>query len=116
MAIRPIGLGRRLSQAVAHGDTISLAGQVAETAAGGSVAGQTREILARIERLLVEAGSDKSKLLTANIRLSDMDTFAEMNAVWDSWVVEGHTPGRTTVEAEPSSLAHAVEIAVVAAR
>lgn len=116
MAIKRIGGGKRMSQGVVHGDTIYLAGQVADEAAGASVTAQTREILAKIERLLLDAGSDKAKLLMANIWLTDMATFGEMNAVWDAWVVEGQTPGRATVEAKLATPAHAVEIAVIAAR
>ena len=115
MAIKRIGAGKGMSQAVV-GDTIYLAGQVADRAAGESVAAQTRAILTKIDRLLHEAGSDKSKLLMAHIRLADMATFAEMNAEWDAWVSEGQTPGRATVEAELASPEHAVEIAVIAAR
>ena len=72
--------------------------------------------LARIERHLTEAGSDKAKLLSANIWLTDMATFGEMNAVWDAWVVPGHTPARATVEAKLAGPQYKVEIMVVAAR
>lgn len=116
MSINRIGVGARMSQAVVHGDTVYLAGQVAEKAAGQSVAEQTREILQKIDALLAQAGTDKSKLLMVNIWLTDMAAFAEMNSVWDGWVVEGATPGRATVEAKLATPAHRVEIAVIAAR
>ena len=77
-------VGPRMSQIVIHGDTIYLAGIVAQNSGGKSVTDQTKEILATIDSYLAKAGSDKSKLLTANIWLANMDTFAEMNAVWDA--------------------------------
>ncbi len=105
-----------MSRAERHAPHVHVAGQVARATAGGSVTDQTREILQRIERLLRKAGTDKSKLLSAHVRLSDMNSFAEMTVVWDAWVAEGQTPGRTTVESRRKSLAHTVEIAVVASR
>ena len=93
MALKRIQVGPRMSQAVIHGDTVYLAGQVALAAPGGSVTDQTKNILDRIDAVLGEAGSDKSKLITATIWLSDMGDFNEMNAVWDAWVTPGDTPG-----------------------
>ncbi|WP_332685929.1 RidA family protein [Bosea sp. (in: a-proteobacteria)] len=116
MSIKRIAPGPRMSKAVVHGDTVYLAGQVADKAAGKSVAEQTKEILGIIDGLLAEAGSDKSKLLMVNIWLSDMSTFAEMNGVWDSWVSQGNTPGRATVEAKLAGPQFTVEIAAIAAR
>jgi enamine deaminase RidA (YjgF/YER057c/UK114 family) len=116
MTIRRIEPGKRMSQAVVHGATVYLAGQVADKAAGGSVADQTREILAAIDRLLGEAGTDKTKLLSATIYLADVRAFADMNAVWDGWVAPGHTPARATVEAKLAGPQYTVEIACVAAR
>jgi enamine deaminase RidA (YjgF/YER057c/UK114 family) len=116
MSIQRIAIGPRMSKAVVHGDTVYLAGQVADKAAGKSVAEQTAEILGIIDALLAEAGSDKSKLLMVNIWLSDMSTFAEMNGVWDKWVVAGQTPGRATVEAKLAAPQFTVEIAVIAAK
>lgn len=78
-----------------HVALVHVAGQVAQATAGRSVTDQTREILERIARLLLDEGTDKSRLLSANVRLSDMNSFAEMNAVWNAWVTEGQTPGRT---------------------
>jgi len=101
---------------VVHGDTIYLAGQVANKTAGGSVAEQTGEILAIIDGLLAQAGSDKTHLLSATIYLPDIATFAEMNAVWDGWVAPGHTPARATVEAKLAAPRYTVEIACIAAK
>lgn len=114
MPVKRIGVGPRMSQAVIHADTVYTAGQVALDKPGASVAEQTRNILERIDGLLAEAGSDKSKLLTATIWLADMGDFAEMNAVWDAWVTEGHTPCRACVESKLATPDFAVEIQVVA--
>jgi len=116
MNIRRIGVGPRMSQAVVHGDTVYLAGQVAAEAAGKSVTEQTREILASIDKLLAEAGSDKTRLLSATIYLADIAAFAEMNAVWEAWVAPGATPARATVEAKLAAPGYTVEIVCVAAK
>ncbi len=116
MSITRLHAGPRMSQAVIHGDTVYLAGQVADRAKGGSVGEQTREILASVDRLLAEAGSDKMKILSTTIYLADISTFAEMNAVWDAWVPAGHAPARATVEAKLAAPAYTVEIACIAAR
>jgi enamine deaminase RidA (YjgF/YER057c/UK114 family) len=89
---------------------------VAGEAAGESVAQQTQEVLSIIDGHLAKAGSDKSKLLTATIYLTDMKNFAEMNAVWDGWVSAGNTPARATVEARLAAPQYSVEIMVTAAR
>ncbi len=115
-AIQRLAPGPRMSGAVVHGNTVYLAGQVAKETAGKSVTEQTKEILSIIDGLLAAAGTDKSKLLSANIWLTDMSTFNEMNAVWDAWVVPGHTPARATVEAKLAAPQYKVEIMVVAAR
>lgn len=109
-------VGPRMSQIVVHGDTVYLAGIVARESPGKSVTEQTQEILKTIDGYLAKAGTDKSKLLSANIWLSDMATFNEMNAVWDAWVAPGHTPARATVEARLASPQYRVEIMVTAAR
>ena len=116
MTIQRHDVGPRMSQVVVHGDTVYLAGIVAHDNAGKGVAEQTREILAKIDGYLAKAGSDKTKLLKANIWLSDISTFAEMNSVWDAWVSPGNTPARATVEAKLATPAHKVEIMVVAAK
>ena len=116
MTIQRIKPGPRMSGAVVHGNTVYLAGQVANQSAGKSVTEQTTEILSIIDSLLAEAGSDKSKILMANIWLTDMATFQEMNAVWDAWVSPGNTPARATVEAKLAAPQFKVEIAVIAAK
>ena len=115
MTIKRIGAGPRMSKAVVHGGTVYLAGQVADKMAGKSVGEQTGEILAIIDALLKVAGTDKSKLLSASIWLTDIATFAQMNAVWDGWVSPGNTPARATVEAKLAAPQYKVEIAVIAA-
>ena len=114
--IQRIKPGPRMSGAVVHGSTVYLAGQVAQNAAGQSVTEQTKDILSIIDGLLAEAGTDKSKLLMANIWLTDIGTFQEMNAVWDGWVSPGNAPARATVEAKLAAPQYTVEIAVIAAK
>lgn len=116
MTIQRIKPGPRMSGAVVHGNTVYLAGQVAQNAAGQSVTEQTKDILSIIDGLLAEAGTDKTKLLMVNIWITDIATFAEMNAVWDSWVPQGNTPARATVEAKLAAPQFKVEIAVIAAK
>jgi enamine deaminase RidA (YjgF/YER057c/UK114 family) len=116
MTIQRFDTGPRMSQAVVHGNTVYLAGVVASKAAGESVTKQTQEVLSIIDGHLAKAGSDKSKLLTATIYLTDMKNFAEMNAVWDGWVSAGNTPARATVEAKLAAAQYNVEIMVTAAR
>src|ERR1700688_2746774 len=110
MSIQRFDTGPRMSQAVIHGDTVYLAGVVANKAAGESVTQQTEEVLSIIDGHLAKAGSDKSKLLTATIYLTDMSTFAEMNAVWDGWVSAGNTPARATLEAQLAAPRYKLEI------
>jgi enamine deaminase RidA (YjgF/YER057c/UK114 family) len=105
--------GPRMSQAVIHNGIAYLAGQVG--APGKSVTEQTKAILAEIDRLLAAAGTDKTRLLTAQIWLADMATFGEMNAVWDGWVAPGHTPARATGSADLATPDYKVEIIVTAA-
>ena len=116
MTIKRIEAGSRMSQAVVHGDTVYLAGQVALKSPGKPVGEQTKEILTSIDRLLKEAGSDKSKLLSAQIWLADIARFNEMNAVWDAWVAPGNPPCRACVESKLASPQYTVEIMVTAAR
>jgi enamine deaminase RidA (YjgF/YER057c/UK114 family) len=116
MSIQRYDTGPRMSQVVIHGDTVYLAGVVAGKTAGDSVTRQTQEVLAIIDGHLAKAGTDKSKLLTTTIYLTDMKTFAEMNAVWDGWVSAGNTPARATVEAKLAAPQYNVEIMVTAAR
>jgi enamine deaminase RidA (YjgF/YER057c/UK114 family) len=112
--ITRFGAGPRMSQAVAYGNLVFLAGQVALRAPGASVAEQTADILAKTDELLAEAGSDKSKLISASIWLTDIATFNEMNAVWDAWVAPGNTPARACVESKLAAPQFTVEIAVIA--
>jgi enamine deaminase RidA (YjgF/YER057c/UK114 family) len=103
-----------MSQAVVHGTTVYLAGQVAADPSQ-DVAGQTRQILGQIDALLAEAGTDRSRILSANVWLADVSTFAQMNSVWDQWVDPAHPPARATVEARLAAPQYKVEIAVIAA-
>ena len=107
--------GPRMSQIVVHGNTVYLAGQVAQEAPGASVADQTRDILQRIDQYLAEAGTDKSKALAATIWLTDMDTFAEMNEAWDGWIDPANPPVRACVESRLAAPQFTVEIMVTAA-
>jgi enamine deaminase RidA (YjgF/YER057c/UK114 family) len=116
MTIQRFDTGPRMSQAVIHGDTVYLAGVVANKTAGEGVTKQTQEILSIIDSHLAKAGTDKSKLLSATIYLTDMKTFADMNAAWDGWVSAGNTPARATVEAKLAAPQYNVEIMVTAAR
>lgn len=104
--------GPRMSQAVIHNGVVHLAGQVAR---GATVAEQTRGVLAEIDRLLAAAGTDKTRLLSAQVWLADISTFAEMNAVWEAWVPAGHAPARATGEVKLAAPEYKVEIIVTAA-
>ncbi|HEY6570910.1 MAG TPA: RidA family protein [Candidatus Limnocylindrales bacterium] len=115
MSIERIDPGRRFAQAVVHGDTVYLAGHVATNASAG-VYEQTVEILAAIDGHLAAAGTDKSKLLSANIWLADIATFDDMNRAWDAWVDMANLPVRATVESKLAGPDYKVEIAVIAAR
>lgn len=113
MSIVRLDKGARMSEAVIHGNTIYLAGQVAE---GPDVASQTRAVLASIDALLARAGSGKANILSATIWLSDMADFAEMNSVWDAWVDKDNPPARATSEGKLAAPKFKVEIIVVAAK
>lgn len=104
----------RMSKIVRHGDLVYLCGQTSSGTDVADMAGQTREVLNRVDVLLKEAGSDKSKLLTALIHVRSMNDFAAMNAVWDAWVPAGAAPARTTVQAALATDQLLVEITVVA--
>lgn len=112
--ITRIDPGARMSEAVIHGDTVYLAGQVGNP--GDDVAAQTKTILAEIDALLARAGSDKSKILMATIWLADIADFAAMNSVWDAWVDTANPPARATSEGRLASPDYKVEIIVIAAR
>ena len=107
-------VGPRMSEMAVHNGTVYLAGQVAEDGSQ-DIAGQTRQVLAAIDKLLARAGSDKSRILRAQIFLKDLADFAAMNAVWEAWVVPGHTPPRATVQAHLAKPEWKIEIVVTAA-
>lgn len=111
--IRRIEPGNRMSQAVIANGFVFLAGQVADDTSVG-VHEQTKQILASIDQLLAEAGTDKSRIVSANVYLSDIATFEEMNAAWDAWVAKDAAPARATVEAKLAAPEYKVEIQVVA--
>jgi len=111
--ITHIECGPRMSAAVVHNGIAYLAGQVG--APGHDVTEQTRAVLAEVDRLLAAAGTDKTRLLTAQIWLADIGSFAQMNAVWDAWVPAGHCPARWTGEAKLATPDYKVEIIVTAA-
>jgi enamine deaminase RidA (YjgF/YER057c/UK114 family) len=114
MEIKRHHVGKRLSEIAVYNDTVYLAGQIAEDTTQ-DIEGQTREVLGHIDRLLSEAGSDKTCILSCQIYISDMANFAGMNMVWDEWVAQGHTPPRATVEARLANPACLVEIVITAA-
>jgi enamine deaminase RidA (YjgF/YER057c/UK114 family) len=114
--IERLEVGPRMSQAVIHNGVVYLAGQVALEAPGASVTEQTVNILKRIDALLDAAGTNKSKLLSANVWLTDLRKFDELNNVWDKWVSPGNAPTRVCVEATLAKPEYAVEIAVTAYR
>lgn len=114
MQVKRYGSGKRMSQAVVYGGFGFLAGQVADDA-NQDVKGQTTQILAKIDRLLEEVGSDKTKILSASIWLADYTTFGDMNEIWDAWVPEGHAPARACVESKLAFPQYTVEIGVIVA-
>ena len=115
MSITRYHTGRRMSQAVIHGDTIYLAGQVAADPAA-DVQEQTRQVLQKIDDLLAEAGSDKTCLLSAQVWLASIGHYAQMNEIWDAWVPEGHAPARACIEARLATPELLVEIGIIAAK
>ncbi len=112
--IQRFDVGARMSEMAVHQGTVYLAGQVAADDTL-DIAGQTKQVLAAIDALLARAGSDKSKILRAQIFLADIADFPAMNAVWDQWVVPGHTPPRATVQAALAKPTWKIEIVVTAA-
>ena len=114
MAIQRFHPAKRLSEMVVHNGTIYLAGQVAADMTK-DIIGQTEEVLGSIDRLLAEAGSNKTKILSAQIFLPDMADFAAMNSVWERWVSPGNPPARATIEAKLANPAYKIEILVIAA-
>jgi enamine deaminase RidA (YjgF/YER057c/UK114 family) len=112
--VQRIDVGARMSEAAVHSGTVYLAGQIAEDASQ-DIEGQTRQVLTAIDALLSKAGSDRSRILMAQIFLADLADFDGMNRVWDAWVVPGHTPCRATVQAALAKPDWKVEIVVTAA-
>jgi enamine deaminase RidA (YjgF/YER057c/UK114 family) len=107
------GTGPRMSEAVAYNGILWVAGQLGSP--GASVTDQTRQALAEVDRILAEAGTDKTRILSAQIWLADMSTFADMNVAWDAWVPQGHTPARATGEARLATPDYKVEVIVTVA-
>lgn len=115
MDIKRLYVGKTLSEVAIHNGTVYLAGQIAEDLSQ-DIAGQTWEVLGHIDRLLAEAGSDKSRILMCQIFIADMKHFDGMNKVWNEWVAEGNSPPRATVEARLAKPEWLVEIVVTAAQ
>jgi len=115
MEIKRLHVGKRLSEVAIHNGTVYLAGQIAADTSQ-DIVGQTREVLGHVDRLLAEAGSDKSRILSTQIYITDMANFPAMNTVWEAWVVPGNTPPRATVEAKLADPACLVEVVIVAAQ
>lgn len=115
MSIQRFHVGPRLSETAIFNKVVYLAGQIPDDATQ-DIAGQTAQVLAHIDRLLAEAGSDKSRLLSCQIFLSDISLIGDMNKVWDAWVAPGNTPPRATVEAKLANPAWLIEVVVTAAQ
>jgi enamine deaminase RidA (YjgF/YER057c/UK114 family) len=112
--LKRIDAGPRMSEAVIYGGKIYSAGVVADKTLGAPVYEQTKEVLEQIDALLESNGSDKTKIIKANIWLADISTFAEMNKAWDAWVIPGQGPARATVEAKLANSGWGVEIMIEA--
>ena len=115
MTIKRYHVGKRLSDMVVHNGIVFLAGQVADDVSA-DITGQAQQVVAHIDRLLAEAGTDKTKVLSATVYLPDMNDYAAMNAVWEAWVAPGHTPARATVQAKLAAPGYKIEIQVIAAQ
>ncbi|MDB5433086.1 MAG: RidA family protein [Caulobacter sp.] len=113
--IKRIDVNPRLSMAVVHNGVAYLAGQVAIDTGGGPVADQVREVLSRIDDLLAKAGSDRTRMLTANIYVADLASMPEINAAWHEWLGGAEPPTRTTIECKLANPRYALEIQIVAA-
>ncbi|HEX5687157.1 MAG TPA: RidA family protein [Ideonella sp.] len=114
MAITRYDAGPRMAEMTVHNGVAYLAGQIAEDGSQ-DITGQTRQVLAAIDALLARAGSDKTKVLRAQIFLADLSDFAAMNAAWEGWVVPGQTPARATVQAALAKPEWKIEIVITAA-
>jgi enamine deaminase RidA (YjgF/YER057c/UK114 family) len=114
MTVQRHNVGKRLSEIVVHNGTVYLAGEVPDDTSK-DITGQTEEVLAKIDRLLKQVGTDKSRIISAQIFLRDMGDFAGMNTAWEKWVVPTQTPVRATIEAKLASPEYKVEIMAIAA-
>jgi len=112
--ITRIGTGKRMSQAAVYSGLVWLAGQCGT--AGKNISEQTTEALEKVERLLIEAGSDKTRILNTTIWLANIENYDEMNAVWDEWVPEGFAPTRSCGESRLGGIGYDVEVICVAAK
>ena len=112
--VQRFDVGARMSEMAVHNGTVWLAGQVAEDGAQ-DIAGQTRQVLAAVDKLLARAGTDKTQLVMCQIYLADIADFAGMNAVWDAWVAKGQTPPRATVQARLAKPEWKIEVVATAA-
>jgi enamine deaminase RidA (YjgF/YER057c/UK114 family) len=112
--VQRFDVGARMSEMAVHNGTVYLAGQVADDATQ-DIGGQTRQVLAMVDTLLARAGSDKSKILMAQIFLVNLADFDGMNAAWDAWVSPGQTPPRATVQAQLAKPGWKIEVVVTAA-
>jgi len=115
MEIKRLHVGKTLAEIAVHNGVVYLAGQVAEDTTH-NIEGQTREVLGHIDRLLAEAGSDKTRILMCQVFIADIKDFESMNAVWKEWVADGHAPPRATVEAKLANPDWLVEMVVTAAQ
>ena len=116
MSIERQQTNTRMSQIVVHGDTVYLAGQVAQDAASRPAGDQMANILERIDGLLAEAGTDKTRLLSATIWLADMRDYDAINEKWDAWVPQGQAPARACVESKLAFTKYTVEVGIIAAK
>ena len=112
--IKRINVGKRLSDVAVYNGVAYLAGQVPDDATL-DITGQTKQVLATIDKLLAEVGSDKSRILMAQVLIANMAEFAGMNAAWDAWVADGNAPPRASFEARLANANYKVEIVVTAA-
>ncbi|PXX47595.1 RidA family protein [Undibacterium pigrum] len=115
MSIQRFHVGPRLSETAIFNKVVYLAGQIPDDATQ-DITGQTAQVLAHIDRLLAEAGSDKSRILSCQIFLSDISLIGSMNQVWDAWVAQGNSPPRATVEARLANPDWLIEVVVTAAQ
>jgi len=115
MNLTRLHTGPRMSQVTVFNGVVYLAGQIPRANLGASIEEQTAEVLSNVERLLHEAGSDKSRILFCQIFLRSLDDFAGMSRVWDDWVVLGATPPRATVQAQLATRTCLIEVVTTAA-